>query len=300
MKKIFVTMMTGLFLMSGIGLTAQPRGNGNNNGARQQLRIYMNNTIKPELLKQKKMFMNALTKTETEELLKMKEEQEAIRGSMQEKVTPENRDNIQKAHFSAFKPRLDKIVDAHPDLKKQYIAEMNQNKEKWSKEIKNMLPDNNNAERGHGPLKMLDRITDPAFILLWNPEHQHGNQRMKQGYGKKGQMGMNHPQMDRGMQRGMDNRMRPPKDMEMEPGIHIFPQPATSTTIVKISGVLDKNVEATVYNAKGKKVKELYNGIATMPRLDYTFDVSKWDAGIYTVKVTFDKKSMTMDFEVGK
>ena len=247
------------------------------------------------------MFMDALSKSEMEELLKMKEEQEAIRGGMQGKVTPENRDNIRKAHFSAFKPRLDKIVDAHPNLKKQYIAEMTQNKENWSKEIKNLLPDNKNAERGYGALKMLDRITDPAFILLWNPDHQYGNFGTKPGYGGNNRrMGMQRQRMGRGMQRGMDDRMKPRKDMAMEPGIHVFPQPATSTTIVKISGVLDKNVQATIYNAKGKKVKELYNGLATMPMLDYTFDVSKWDAGIYTVKTTFGDRTMTMDFEVGK
>lgn len=294
-------MMTGLFLMSGIVLTAQPRGNGNSNGPRQQLRMYMNNTVKPELLKQKKMFMDALSKSEMEELLKIKEEQEAIRAGMKGQVTPENRDNVQKAHFSAFKPRLDKIVDAHPGLKKQYIAEMTQNKEKWSKEIKNMLPDNKIEERGFDPLKMLDRITDPAFILLWNPEHRQGNFGREPGHGnKRGRMGMQHHKKGRDMQRGMDNKMKPRKDMAMEPGIHIFPQPAISTTIVKISGVLDKDVQATIYNAKGKKVKELYNGLATMPVLDYTIDVSKWDAGIYTVKATFGNRTMTMDFEVGK
>ena len=287
MKKIFVTMLTGLFLFAGTGLFAQPGGNGN--GPRQEMRKYMMNNIKPELMKQKKVWMDALSKEETADLLKMKEEQEAIRTSMKGKVTPENRDQMRKAHFSAFKPRLDKIVDAHPDLKKQYVEQMTQKKEQWTKDLMAMRGKSGKPNNGAGPVNMMDRMTDPAFILMWNPQ---------QNYGK---MAMHHMKMQKG--NGMKMKkggMKSGNKKVMEPGIHIFPQPASATVVVKISGVKNKKVEAGVYNSKGKNVMELYSGKSSMPVLSNSFNVSDWENGIYVVKVSFDDRNMTMDFKVEK
>lgn len=285
MKKIFVTMLTGLFLLAGTGLFAQPAGNGN--GPRQEMRKYMMNNIKPELMKQKKVWMDALSKEETADLLKMKEEQEAIRTSMKGKVTPENRDQMRKAHFSAFKPRLDKIVDAHPDLKKQYVEQMTQKKEQWTKDLMAMREKSGKPNNGMGPEKMMERMTDPAFILMWNPQ---------QNYGK---MAMHHMKMQKGngMKKG---GMKAGNKKAMEPGIHIFPQPATATVMVKISGVKNKKVEAGIYNSKGKNIMELYSGESSMPVLSNSFNVSDWENGIYVVKVAFDDRNMTMDFKVEK
>gem|GEM_PF-2027990 len=309
MKKILMSMITGLFLLSGLGLTAQPCGNGNGNGPRQAFRMYMEQNIKPELLKQKKIWMDALTKEETEELLKINEEKEAVRGSMRGQVTPENRDNIQEAHFTAFKSRIDKIVDAHPDLKKEYTKVMTQKKAEWTKDLDAIRVKNNLPERHRGPQNIMEKMTDPAFILLWNPnmnyekmamQHRGMNrgQKMGRSRGMRGNPGMGNcgGMNKRDMNRGGMNKG--PK--VEEPGIHVFPQPATATTIIKISGVRNTTVQADVYNAKGKKVKELYKGTASMPMLDYTLNVSDWDNGIYTVKVTFGNRTMTMDFEVAK
>ncbi len=302
-------MLTGLFLLSGLGLTAQPYGNGNGNGPRQSFRMYMEQNIKPELLKQKKIWMEALTKEETEELLKINEEKEAVRGSMRGQVTLENRGNIRNAHFTAFKSRIDKIVDAHPDLKKEYIKEMTQKKAEWVKDLDAIRVKNNLPERNRGPQNMMEKMTDPAFILLWNPnmnyekmtmQHRGMNRGQKPGrnQGMRGNPGMgNYGGMG---QKGMGNGGMNKGSKMQEPGIHIFPQPATATTIIKISGVRNADVEANVYNAKGKKVKELYNGTASMPMLDYTLNVSDWNNGVYTVKVTFGNRTMTMDFEVAK
>jgi len=303
MKKILISMMTGLLLMAGTGLKAQPRGMGNGNGNRQALKTYMEQNIKPELLKQKKIWMEALTKEETEELLKLKDQRDAIRESMKgQQSNMADREQRREAHFSAFKGELDKITDAHPNLKKQYIKEMAKKKEQWAKDIEAMRPANNRG-MGNGPQNILDKMTDPAFILMWNPQMNYGkmmmrhhkmNQRNGMGRpGMRGNQGMN------GMEGANCNPMdKGPK--AAEPGIHIFPQPAKATTIIKISGVMNQDVQADVYNAKGKMVKALYKGTASMPMLDYTLNVSDWENGIYTVKVTFGNRSMTMDLEVAK
>ena len=116
MKKIIATFIAGLVLIAGTVLNAQPR-EGHGIVAGQKIRDYMENTIMPELLKQKKLWIDALTKEEVVELLKIQDEQKAIRSNMKGMVAPENRESVRKAHFLAFKPRLDKIVDAHPALK---------------------------------------------------------------------------------------------------------------------------------------------------------------------------------------
>ena len=305
MKKIIVSMMTGLFLITGVGLTAQPRGNGNGNGPRQAFRTYMEQNIKPELMKQKKIWMEALTKEETEELLKLKEQRDAIRESMKgQQTNMADREQMREAHFSAFKGQLDKITDAHPDLKAQYTKEMTKMKEQWVKDIEAMRPANNRG-MGNGPQNILDKMTDPAFILMWNPQMNYGKMMMRHHrMNQKNNMGMGQPGMmgNRGMNgmKGMNGGQMDRGPKANEPGIHIFPQPAESTTVIKISGVINKDVQASVYNAKGKKIKELYKGTATLPMLDYTLNVSDWANGIYTVKVTFGDRNMSMDFKVEK
>ncbi len=301
MKRIFVIMMTGLFLTTGLELTAQPGGNGNN--GRRKMKMYMEQNIKPELLKQKKIWMDALTKTETGELLALKNQQEAIRESMSgQQVTPEERAKMRDAHFSSFKEPLEKIVDAHPDLKKQYIREMTEKKAQWMKDMESFNPGFGNRS---GMQNIMDRMTDPAFILIWNPQMNYGKMMMHHRHMKQGnRMGMGGQGM-RGNRAGAgcvgpDGNKMNKRAMSREPGIHIFPQPAEATTVIKISGVKNKNVEAAVFNAKGKRLEMLYKGTATMPVLDYTLNVSDWDNGIYTVKVTFDNRAMTMDFEVSK
>ena len=303
MKKIMISMMTGLILMAGTGLKAQPHGMGNGNGNRQALKTYMEQNIKPELLKQKKIWMEALTKEETEELLKLKEQRDAIRESMKgQQTNMADREQMREAHFSAFKGQLDIITDAHPDLKAQYTKEMTKMKEQWVKDIEAMRPANNRG-MGNGPQNILDKMTDPAFILMWNPQMNYGkmmmqHHRMNQRNGM-GRPGMRGSQGMNGMKGANCNQMdRGPK--VDQPGIHIFPQPAEATTVIKISGVMNQEVQADVYNAKGKKVKPLYSGAASMPVLDYSLNVSDWDNGIYTVKVTFGDRNMSMDFKVEK
>lgn len=303
MKKIILTMIAGLFLFTGAELAAQPRGNGN--ASRQEMKKYMEQNIKPELLKQKKIWMDALSKSEIEELLKLKDQQQTIRNSMKgQQVFPENRDQIRESHFLGFKNQLDKIVNDHPDLKKKYTEEMTKMKEQWAKHFKAMHPVNANR-MSQGPQNILDRITDPAFILMWNPQMNYdkrmmNRQQMNRGnrMGMRGQGMRGNCQMNDYKRQGMDMMH---KDRTInEPGIHIFPQPAEATAVIKIKGVMNKNVEANIFNAKGKKIKELYKGASSLPMLDYTLNVSDWDNGIFTVKVTFDNRNMTMDFEVMK
>jgi len=205
-------------------------------------------------------------------LLKLKEQRDAIRESMKgQQTNMADREQMREAHFSAFKGQLDIITDAHPDLKAQYTKEMTKMKEQWVKDIEAMRPANNRG-MGNGPQNILDKMTDPAFILMWNPQMNYGkmmmqHHRMNQRNGM-GRPGMRGSQGMNGMKGANCNQMdRGPK--VDQPGIHIFPQPAEATTVIKISGVMNQEVQADVYNAKGKKtVKDMIN-LANMVRTGF-------------------------------
>ncbi len=277
MKKTLTVLLSALIIFSGNILTAQPQS-GKGKSMNQGFRMYYENNIKPVLIREQDKFMSVLSEEEKAELQQIKKDRNTIRDNMHGTVAPADRENTHKAHFAAFKDRLAKIADAHPKMKEEYIKEITPKKEQWQKDLKAMR--GNNSMSGNNKETLLDKVDDPTFILMWDR-----NRDMQQ---KKG---MNNRSMQN--QKMMNQKT-------MQPGIHVFPQPAAGTVNVKITGVKDKMVSADVYNASGKKVKELFNANSTIPALSFSFDVSGWDNGIYTVKASFGDRNMTMDFKVEK
>jgi len=271
MKRTFTILSTALFLLTGTCIFAQPQAGQGKSGNRE-FRIYYEKNIKPVLTEQQEKFMNVLSDEEKAELQRIKKDRNTVRDNMSGTVSAADRENTQKAHFAAFKSRLETIEDAHPAEKEQYIKEMTLKKEQWQKDMKAIHGNNNMSQ--NNKKNYLDRVDDPAFILMWDPNR-------------------NMPSM------GMRNNKMQQKETA-QPGIHIFPDPASATVTVKITGVKNKAVSATVYDAKSKEVKELFDAASTLPILSFSFDVSGWENGIYTVKTKFDNRNMTMDFKVEK
>lgn len=275
MKRIIASVLTSLFLFNGAVIMAQPQ-NMQGRPLYQEFRAYYEKNVKPELVKQQEKFMSVLTDEEKKELENIKQQWKTVHETMKGKVPPEDRKSTQKSHFEAFNSQVEKIADAHPAEKEQYIKEMSVKKEQWKKGIQAIrakfdLPENNN-------MRLYDRVDNPAFILVWNPDRM---------YAKK----------PRG--RSMyQQKMKANK--AMQPGINVFPQPAKETVSVRISGVKGKKVTAEVYNVNGKKEKALFDAPSSLSVLSFSMDVSKWDNGIYTVKVKFGERNMTMDFKVEK
>ena len=278
MKKTLTVLLTALIIFSGSILTAQPQS-GKGKSMNQGFRMYYENNIKPVLIQEQDKFMSVLSEEEKAELEQIKKNRNTVRDNMSGTVAPADRENTQKAHFAAFKGQLDNIVDAHPKMKEEYIKEMTPKKEQWQKDMQAMRSNSNMS--GNKKETLLDKVDDPAFILMWDR-----NRDMQQNKNMKGMNNMKNPKMQ--------------NQRAMQPGIHVFPQPASTTVTVKITGVKDKMVTADVYNADGKKVKELFQANSTIPALSFSFDVSGWDNGLYTVKATFGDRNMTMDFKVEK
>jgi len=278
MKKTLTVLLSALIIFSGSILTAQPQS-GKGKSMNQGFRMYYENNIKPVLIQEQDKFMSVLSEEEKAELQQIKKDRNTIRDNMQGTVAPADRENTQKAHFAAFKDRLDKIVDAHPKMKEEYIKEITPKKEQWQKDLKAMR--GNNSMSGNNKETLLDRVDDPTFILMWDQ-----NRDMQQNKNMKKMNNMKNPKMQ--------------NQKAMQPGIHVFPQPASATVTIKITGVKDKMVTAGIYDADDKKVKDLFDAGSSLPVLTFSMDVSNWDNGIYIVKVKFGDRNMTMDFKVEK
>jgi len=277
MKKI--VLFFTLLLWGGFTAWTQPQ---QANPGFKELRQYFAQNIKPELMKQQARFMSVLTEKEKNELKTIKQNWKKVREQMHGKVSPENRSNTQKAHYSAFHSQVEAIVNAHPKEKKAYEEAIRSKKEQWNKDIaaireKYQLPKKTHTD------KFLERIEDPAFILIWNP-----NKPLKAGKKSK-----NHPIKKK------PNHQQVKKAVN-DPGIKIFPQPAYQTVSIRITGTKGKKINAGIYDSNGKKIQSLFNAKSSMPFLNFSVDVSNWKEGFYVVKVQFDNRTMTYDFEVKK
>ena len=273
MKKTITVLLTTIIVFSGMIISAQPQS-AKGKPMNQEFRMYYEKNIKPVLIEEQDKYMAVLSDDEKAELKQIRQDWKTVRENMQGTVAPADRENTQKTHFAAFNDRVAKIADAHPKMKEEYIKEMTPKKEQWKKDMKSIREKNNLPANDNKPF--LERVDDPTFILMWDRNRsmqQHGNMKA-----------MKNPKMQ--------------NQKNMQPGIHVFPQPATGTVTVKITGVKDKMVTAAVYDAKGKQVKDLFHTTSTIPVLSFSFDVSDWENGIYTVKSTFDDRNMTMDFKV--
>jgi len=276
MRKNIAILLTSLFLMSGTVVFAQPQ-NVQGRPLYQEFKAYYEENVKPVLLEQQEKFMGVLTDEEKTQLEQIKQQWKTVHESMKGKVPPEDRKSTQKAHFEAFNSQVEKIADAHPAEKEEYIKTMSAKKEQWMKDIQDIrakydLPENKN-------MRFYNRVDDPAFILMWDPNKMYSRKPMN---------------------KNMMSQQKVKAKKAMQPGITIFPQPAKATVTVRITGMLNKKVEAGVYNANGKKVKDLFDATSSLQVLSFTLDVSGWDNGIYTVKTKFDDRNMTMDFKVEK
>lgn len=80
------------------------------------------------------------------------------------------------------------------------------------------------------------------------------------------------------------------QDLAIQDGFEISPNPATSKLNINVSQNLD-DATITVYDVLGKKVyaKELSN-------LSSSIDVSKWNSGVYLVRISTNKQTITKRF----
>ena len=282
MKNLLSALLTSTILLFSASMFAQNHGGKGNPGARE-IRQYFNQKIKPELIKQQAKFISVLTDDEISELEKIKKQWQGVKKQMHGKVKPENRENTQKAHFTAISSQVKKIIDAHPKERDEYVKTMTVKKVQWEKDIKTIREKHNMTEWKRGS-KLLSKVNDPTFILMYNPNRKHnmpGNKKhpMKPGSARK-------------LQKGARAKML------NEPTVIVRPYPVKTTATVKVTGAKNKNVKVTVFDSKGKEIRNLYDGPSSLALLNFSVDVSKWQPGMYTVKVKLDDRGLSSDLKV--
>ncbi|NOX84530.1 MAG: hypothetical protein GXO86_00965 [Chlorobi bacterium] len=206
MKKNIVILLTSLFLMSVTAVFAQPYY-AQGQYPYQEFKAYYEENVKPVLLEQQQKFMSVLTSEEKEQLAQIKEQWKTTHETMKGKVPPAQRKDTQKAHFQAFNSQVEKIVDAHPAEKEEYIKVMSAKKEQWKKDIQAIRAKYNFDE--NKKMGFYNRVDDPAFILVWDPDKMYAKAAARKGKMTKSKI--------------------------TQPGITVFPQPASATATLSES-----------------------------------------------------------------
>lgn len=80
------------------------------------------------------------------------------------------------------------------------------------------------------------------------------------------------------------------QDVNAQNEFEISPNPATSKLNIKLAQTLE-NANVTVYNVLGKKVYA-----KTLSAMTSSIDVSKWNTGVYLVRISADNQTITKRF----
>jgi len=67
--------------------------------------------------------------------------------------------------------------------------------------------------------------------------------------------------------------------------LSLFPNPAKGNTIIALENAVDKNIEISLINILGSEITNLYSGLLISNYQEIPVDLSKYEKGIYFVKV---------------
>lgn len=186
------------------------------------VREYIQKNVVPVIKQEQGKFIDALTPSEKQELTKIQEEFKDLRpGNMRPGTGMRGNYNpgMMQNHRADVQNLLDqvkKIADAHPKAATAYKNAIEAMKDKWANDIKS-IRDKNAIGYGRGMNQnnrtpfILDRLSDPAFGLMFNGElfpmgmRPDMGSRMGpgtgrgMGYGNSGRRGTFNGPMARGM-----------------------------------------------------------------------------------------------------
>ncbi len=177
MKTLRIVMI--LFLASlGIQISAQ---NVDQENCRAEMKSYFENNISDFLQTEQSKYMEALTKTEKNKLTSIREEalvlrKQGRRGTGHAKHVKGQQASCVNPQMKEIWESLEVITKSHPIENENYSKVFNSQSAKWKKEIEairiehaNQSSNQNGKVRSTGFHK-LDRLSDPAFMLLWDAD----------------------------------------------------------------------------------------------------------------------------------
>jgi photosystem II stability/assembly factor-like uncharacterized protein len=78
----------------------------------------------------------------------------------------------------------------------------------------------------------------------------------------------------------------------------IFPNPATITTSLRISGMVKGKIIVTAYDMNGRKISELYSGEVNTGNFSTSLDLTKFSKGLYLVQVIVNDQIINEKFTI--
>ncbi len=190
----------------------------------EEVKAYLEKNVYPELEKQQTNYMDNLTKEEQSTI-------ETLRNTR-----PQGRMGRGNMQPGSCLDEVKEITDKYPELNKEYIEFIDNNKDKWVSDIDKIHSDNNitamrNKSGRTGYNELMNRVSEPEFLLLWDPE--------KPVFNKTGRMGK--------MQRPCCGRMNMQKKSD----------PIDPETEAKVDEYIQSNVIPVLVSERKKFDKDL-------------------------------------------
>ena len=127
MKKI------SFFIIALIAINTIWAQNGQQNN-REEFTKFYDETIKPEIEKSQKEFLEVLSKNEKKELKILSQKADELISQLGENIAPEDRMGFHDKMME-LRDQAGKIAEAHPDQSEKYRESMTKNIEKWKTEM---------------------------------------------------------------------------------------------------------------------------------------------------------------------
>lgn len=80
-------------------------------------------------------------------------------------------------------------------------------------------------------------------------------------------------------------------EIESENTLKVFPNPVSSKICIGINNQAERSIKITIYDTKGKLIKEIFNGNTQPGYNEYYFDISEFSNGLYILRVYDDTSS---------
>ena len=161
----------------------------NHEAARVEVETYLQENVVPELIKQQESYMTHLSNEEVktveqyrERISQFKAQRKERSGKGKGKGQGNNRGNgkgereERGKRFEEQRSELENIASNHPQAAEAYQNFIDSNTEKWKMEIDKILvsndvdPENARKSGGERHERLFERLKDPVWLMLWDPD----------------------------------------------------------------------------------------------------------------------------------
>lgn len=179
MKKITVILLALSFSIPGFSQ------DNSRNKVHSEVKKYMDKVVFPEISKQQEIYMNALSDEEINQLETVcrnfdrnveKNDYRGKRKAKKNKMAGKKKPNTRTAYYDEVKS----ITDAHPKLNIAYRKFIDDNTDKWKKEVAKIHQENGiepfkNKNGKTGMEVFFERVSTSEWLLMWDPENQRSS-----------------------------------------------------------------------------------------------------------------------------